>query len=171
MSSLVVLLVFFLLAGMVGSAGKQSSQPRRRPGAPWNPPGTPPRRVWPREALDEPWSQSMPGAPVSAEGEEEPGESEAAAEKETVKPPVLSPQANAKPGADRAMNTRRQVDGPRMKATSEKAALEQGRENIAVPEPDKAAFEWTAEDLVQGVIWAEVLSRPRALRPFRGPRT
>lgn len=28
----------------------------------------------------------------------------------------------------------------------------------------------TGEDLTLGIIWAEVLGRPRALRPFRGPR-
>jgi len=31
-------------------------------------------------------------------------------------------------------------------------------------------FSITKNELVQGVIWAEVLGRPRALNPFKGPR-
>jgi len=29
----------------------------------------------------------------------------------------------------------------------------------------------TQRDLVQGVIWAEILGKPRAMHPYRGPRT
>ena len=29
----------------------------------------------------------------------------------------------------------------------------------------------TERELVQGVMWAEILAKPRAMRPFRGPRT
>ncbi|ODA42660.1 hypothetical protein [Desulfosporosinus sp. BG] len=29
----------------------------------------------------------------------------------------------------------------------------------------------TERELVQGVIWAEILGKPRSLRPFRGPRS
>ncbi|HEY8910878.1 MAG TPA: hypothetical protein VIM51_11455 [Desulfosporosinus sp.] len=29
----------------------------------------------------------------------------------------------------------------------------------------------TERELVQGVMWAEILGKPRAMRPFRGPRT
>lgn len=29
----------------------------------------------------------------------------------------------------------------------------------------------TEKELVQGVMWAEILGKPRAMRPFRGPRT
>lgn len=29
----------------------------------------------------------------------------------------------------------------------------------------------TERELVQGVMWAEILGKPRALRPFRGPRS
>ena len=32
-------------------------------------------------------------------------------------------------------------------------------------------FSLTERELVQGVMWAEILGKPRALRPFRGPRT
>ena len=31
-------------------------------------------------------------------------------------------------------------------------------------------FQPTDSELVQGIIWAEVLGKPRALKPFRGPR-
>lgn len=29
----------------------------------------------------------------------------------------------------------------------------------------------TEKEVVQGVMWAEILGKPRAMRPFRGPRT
>jgi hypothetical protein len=29
----------------------------------------------------------------------------------------------------------------------------------------------TERELVQGVMWAEILGKPRAMRPLRGPRT
>lgn len=29
----------------------------------------------------------------------------------------------------------------------------------------------TEREIVQGVLWAEILGKPRAIRPFRGPRT
>ncbi|HEY8910812.1 MAG TPA: hypothetical protein VIM51_11115, partial [Desulfosporosinus sp.] len=29
----------------------------------------------------------------------------------------------------------------------------------------------TERELVQGVMWAEILGKPRAMRPFRGPRS
>jgi len=29
----------------------------------------------------------------------------------------------------------------------------------------------TERELVQGIMWAEILGKPRAMRPFRGPRT
>lgn len=46
----------------------------------------------------------------------------------------------------------------------------------AAPRPPEAApaapaVPLDSQALRQGVIWAEVLGRPRALKPFRGPRT
>jgi len=34
-----------------------------------------------------------------------------------------------------------------------------------------ASLSLTERELVQGVMWAEVLGKPRGLRPFRGPRS
>jgi len=35
----------------------------------------------------------------------------------------------------------------------------------------RPCFSMTNTELVQGVIWSEILGKPRALRPFRGPRS
>ncbi len=115
----------------------------------------------------------MPSGPVSPQDEPESGQIDPDREKESAQPPVLSRQAQAKPGADRAMDSmpRRSVAGPSMDTASKEEELERGGETGQAPVSDKAAFELTEEGLVQGVVWAEVLSRPRALRPFRGPRT
>lgn len=37
--------------------------------------------------------------------------------------------------------------------------------------PGTPSFSLRDTELVQGVIWSEILGKPRALRPFRGPRS
>ncbi|HWJ03379.1 MAG TPA: hypothetical protein VNU93_06830 [Verrucomicrobiae bacterium] len=43
--------------------------------------------------------------------------------------------------------------------------------NLRQTQTAEAAVEISGSELTKGVIWAEILGRPRALRPFRGPRT
>lgn len=47
-----------------------------------------------------------------------------------------------------------------------------GKENPKVPIGNgNDGFPVTENVLMQGVIWAEILGKPRALRPYRGPRS
>ncbi|HBV86691.1 MAG TPA: hypothetical protein DEF42_08605 [Desulfosporosinus sp.] len=40
----------------------------------------------------------------------------------------------------------------------------------AVQEDNKFKLAMTEKELVRGVVWAEILGKPRAMSPFRGPR-
>ena len=54
-----------------------------------------------------------------------------------------------------------------------------GREKPVLPAPSaqkftrggSVPFTLREQDIVQGIVWAEILGKPRARRPFRGPRT
>ena len=135
----------FLLAGIIGSAGKKSSQARPRPGIPWNAPQAPPRRALRRDLLGEQWPERVPGAASPT------WEKTAAEESKNV---AMAPPVRLQ-----------EPEVPAVQSLEQKVS-EPGN---AAP-PDRNVTGWTAEDLAQGVIWAEVLGRPRALRPFQGPR-
>lgn len=54
-----------------------------------------------------------------------------------------------------------------------KSAEETPSEEIANNPPGLSGLQLslTERELVQGVMWSEILGKPRAMRPFRGPRT
>ena len=59
--------------------------------------------------------------------------------------------------------------GPEAYKSTEDTAGEKMATNSS--DLSSASLSLTERELVQGVMWAEVLGKPRGLRPFRGPRS
>lgn len=98
-----------------------------------------------------------------------------AGEKNKPQPPILEPQAYLHESVKKATSVpykEAEILEPKSKRVAVNSLSSENTPNYAKPPRGEFLedFQVTENDLVQGVIWSEILGRPRALRPFRGSR-
>ncbi len=158
MNLVVLAIIVFSIVSIAASANSPKSrhgQPQRRP---WQPPAGPPRPVnMPqRRPLPPVWPESTELGP---DKEQESSDRAMGREGEWGDEGRPSPRE-----AKRSTPVPPEQPVARMGNT---AALVNSPVPVADPIPDLVNSD---NPLVQGVIWAEILGRPRAMRPHRGPR-
>ncbi|WP_079509796.1 hypothetical protein [Mesobacillus jeotgali] len=172
-------IALFILIGAISSLFNQKKRdgnhPQRRPvrpSGPFQPPGPPPVRRQPAEARIEPQRPEMekdqdydPG--LDARREE--GQGRGTGKKTPVKSGVETITDLQKKYQER----KRQSDEPgkkqntgRMSSGESSGRLKQKREQVT----SDVVFQPDRDTLVEGLIWAEVLGKPRAKKPFNQAR-
>lgn len=163
MSVVTLAIIIFAIISAAASSGNKTQrgpQPGKRPwDQPWQPPAAPPRRVstgqrgqgypaWPKlEELDPNKEQEL----TQSAGKEGEWGDEGRSGMTLFKPDPTPRPSEAPPVA---------TMGDTSTITNDPVPVED-------PVPDVLN---SGNPLVNGIIWSEILGRPRALRPYRGPR-
>ena len=181
MESIIIAVAGFLIYSYIGAVKqKMKGNPSRKLGEPWIPPVVPRRargelrRTWPIPGLPrqlEPWEQNQgPEQPSIDPGKFQELSDSAGKEgewgdegRETLLSQGVEGYASSEIPSTPAKVTRE---------AARRLAGTEPRESPAIQNAqDLPEAVITESELAKGVIWAEVLGRPRSLRPFHGPRT